>query len=70
MLTFLTGVATEVDVAGLMNSITSKLGDFSTDNLIVIVGAVLGITAGLVLFHFGFNYAKRKLMGALKKGKL
>ena len=67
---FLTDGATGVDVSGLMSSITGKLSDFSTDNLIVIIGAVLGITVGLVLLWFGFNYAKRKLMGAMKKGKL
>ena len=67
---FLTDGATAVDVSGLMSSITGKLTDFSTDNLIVIIGAVLGITVGLVLLWFGFNYAKRKLMGAMKKGKL
>lgn len=61
---------TAVNVTELMSSITGKLADFSTDNLIIIIGAVLGITVGLVLLWFGFNYAKRKLMGAMKKGKL
>lgn len=70
MFNFLTGTTTSVDASALMTSITGLLGDFSTDNLIIIIGAVLGITVGLVILWFGFNYAKRKLMGAMKKGKL
>lgn len=61
---------TAVNVTGLMSSITGMLTDFSTDNLIIIIGSVLGICVGLVLLWFGFNFAKRKLMGAMKKGKL
>ena len=59
-----------VDVSGLMTSVTGMLSDFSTDNLIVILGAVLGSCVGLSLLWFGFNYAKRKVSGALKKGRL
>lgn len=60
----------EVDVGGLVNSVTGMMGSFTTDNLILILTAGIGISAGLVLLWFGFNWIKRKVMGALKKGKL
>lgn len=68
MFNFLTG--TTIDMETMMSSITGGLGAFSTDNLIIIIAAVLGITVGPVLFWFGYNFAKRKLMGAVKKGRL
>ena len=64
------GAATTVDVSGMISSITGQLGAFSTDNLITIIGAAIGVSAGLVLLWFGYGFIKRKLMGALKKGKL
>lgn len=70
MFNFLTGTAAAVDMSGLVSSVTGMLGDFSTANLITLLTAGIGICAGLVLLWFGFNYLKRKLMGALKKGKL
>lgn len=67
----LTGTAaSSADMSGLVSSVTGMLGDFNTDNLIVLLTAGITICAGLVLLWFGFNYLKRKLMGALKKGKL
>ena len=69
MPSFLTGT-TAVDMSGITSSITGMLGDFSQTNLVTLLTAGVGIAAGLVLTWFGFNYLKRKLMGALKKGKL
>lgn len=54
----------------LLSGVTGALSDFSTGNLTKILVAGVGIAAGLVLLWFGFNYVKRKLMGALRKGKL
>lgn len=54
----------------LLSGITGSLSDFSTANLTKVLVAGVGIAAGLVLLWFGFNYVKRKLMGALRKGKL
>lgn len=61
---------TPVNVDTLISGVTGALGDFSTANLTKILVAGVGIAAGLVLLWFGFNYVKRKLMGALRKGKL
>lgn len=63
-------VTPTVDMGELTSSVTGMLGDFSTGNLITLLAAGIGICGGLVLLWFGFNYLKRKLMGALKKGKL
>ena len=70
LLTASTVVQPDVDVAGLTNSVTGMLGAFTTDNLVLILTAGIGICAGLVILWFGFNWLKRKVMGALKKGKL
>lgn len=59
-----------VNMGELTTSITGMLSDFSVANLTTLLGAGIGICAGLVLLWFGFNYLKRKLMGALKSGKL
>lgn len=61
---------TPVDMNSLLDGVTGSLSDFSTSNLTIILVAGVGIAAGLVLLWFGFNYIKRKLMGALRKGKL
>jgi len=61
----------DIDVTGLTSSVSGFLSNnFNTENLLVIIAAALGISVGLVLLWFGFNFIKRKLMGALKKGKL
>lgn len=59
-----------VNVDTLLSGVTGALSDFSTGNLTKIIVAGVGIAAGLVLLWFGFNYIKRKLMGALRKGRL
>lgn len=71
MLTAVTPTVADVDVSGLTSSVSGFLsGNFNTQNLLIIIAAALGISVSLVLLWFGFNYIKRKLMGALKKGKL
>lgn len=59
-----------VDVSQIATSVTGMLGDFSVENLLVFIGAGVGIAAGLVLTWFGVRYLSRKLMGALNKGRL
>ena len=59
-----------VDVQAIVTGITSNLEIFSTDNLLVFLGAGVVIAGGLVLTWFGVRYLTRKLMGALKKGRL
>lgn len=59
-----------VDVSTTANTVVGMFGDFSVTNLLIFIGAGVGIAAGLVLAWFGVRYLTRKLMGALKKGKL
>lgn len=61
---------TAVNVTEIASSITGMFTDFSTSNLLIFIGAGVGIAAGLVLVWFGIRFLTRKLMGALKKGKL
>ena len=61
---------TAVNVSEIATSITGMFGDFSTSNLLLFIGAGVGIAGGLVLTWFGVRFLTRKLMGALKKGKL
>lgn len=67
---WLKATTTAVDMSALLDGVTGSLSDFSTGNATKIIVAGVGIAAGLVLLWFGFNYVKRKLMGALRKGKL
>lgn len=62
--------AAAIDVSEITSSVTGMFTDFSVTNLLTFVGAGVGIAAGLVLAWFGVRYLTRKLMGALKKGKL
>lgn len=60
-----------VDVSELTTSVSGFLsGNFNTQNLLIIIAAALGISIGLVLLWFGYGFIKRKLMGALRKGRL
>lgn len=59
-----------VNVSEITTAVTGMFGDFSVTNLLVFIGAGVGIAAGLVLAWFGVRYLTRKLMGALKKGKM
>lgn len=59
-----------VNVSEIATTVTGMFGDFSVTNLLVFVGAGIGIAAGLVLAWFGVRFLTRKLMAALKKGKL
>ena len=61
---------TAVNVSEIITSVTGMFGDFSVANLLLFVGAGVALAAGLVLAWFGVRYLTRKLMGALKKGKL
>ncbi len=62
--------AAAVNVSELISTITGAFGDFTPANLLLFVVAGVGISAGLVLAWFGVRYLTRKLMGALKKGRL
>lgn len=74
MYVFLTAMLAEattaVNVGDMITTITGAFGDFTPTNLLLFVVAGVGIAAGLVLAWFGVRYLTRKLMGALKKGRL
>ena len=59
-----------VNVNEIITSVTGMFSDFSVANLLLFIGAGVGIAAALVLARFGVRYLTRKLMAALKKGKL
>lgn len=58
------------DVSGLTESIKGLFADFSSDNLIIIIGAALGIGIALFLFWFAYRFIKRQAVKGLTKGKL
>ena len=61
---------TAVNVSEIITSVTGMFSDFSVTNLLLFIGAGVGIAAAQVLAWFGVRYLTRKLMGALKKGRL
>lgn len=63
-------VAAAIDVSEIVTSVTGMFGDFTPANLLIFIGAGVGIAAGLVLTWFGVRFLTRKLMGALNKGRL
>lgn len=64
------GTATAVNVNEIITSVTGMFGDFSVANLLLFIGAGVALAAGLVLTWFGVRYLTRKLMGAIRKGRL
>lgn len=64
------GATTAVNVSEIITSVTGMFSDFSVSNLLLFIGAGIAIAASLVLAWFGVRYLTRKLMAALKKGKL
>ena len=53
-----------------ISGITGALSDFSTANLMSVLVAALGITAGLVIAWFAYRFITRRVASALRKGKL
>ena len=61
---------TAVNVSEIITSVTGMFSDFSVTNLLLFIGAGVAIASALVLAWFGVRYLTRKLMAALKKGRL
>lgn len=70
MISYLTATTTPVDVDSIISTVTGMFGDFSVTNLLLFIAAGVGVSAALVLAWFGVRFLTRKLMAALKKGKL
>ena len=61
----------EIDVTEMTSSITGILGQYFTfQNVVIIIGAGLGLSAGLAIGWFGARFLIRKISGAFKKGRL
>lgn len=60
-----------VDASEIASQVQGLLGtNFSVENLVAIIAVSLGLTVGLVLFHFAYKWIKGKVMSALKRGRL
>lgn len=63
-----TTVAT--DLPTWISSITGALSDFSVNNVITILVAVLAITVPFAIFWFAYRLVTRKVSKAMRKGKI
>ena len=61
---------TPVDTTSLVESIKGLFSDFSVSNLVIIIGAALGIGVTLFLFWFAYRFIKRQAVKGITKGKL
>lgn len=59
-----------VNVSEIITTVTGMFSDFSVTNLLLFIAAGVGLSAALVLAWFGVRFLTRKLMAALKKGRL
>lgn len=57
-------------VSGIRTLWDSIKGDLSIGSLVAIIGIVLGSCVILALFWFGLRYVIRKIMSAVKKGRV
>ncbi len=69
-MSILAEVTTATDLSSFLETVKTSLGDFNVANLGTVIAAGVGVAAVLVLCWFGYRFVSRKLMGALKKGKL
>ena len=61
----------DFDVSAVTSSITGILGQyFNFKNVVIIVGAALGLCSGLAIGWFAVRWLLRKVSGAFKKGRL
>lgn len=50
--------------------ITALSGQISVSTIVAVIGAIIGITVAIGFAWWGARYGTRKLMGALKGGKV
>lgn len=55
---------------GIQTIWDSIKADLSIGSVVSIIGIVIGTCVGLALFWFGLRYVIRKVMAAVKKGKV
>lgn len=61
---------TTTDMSSIVEQIKGLFGDFSVSNLVIIIGAALGLAIVLFLFWFAYRFIKRAVVKALKKGSI
>ena len=61
---------TPVDTSSLVEQIKGLFSDFTVANLVIIIGAALGIGVVLFLFWFAYRFIKRQAVKGITKGKL
>ena len=59
-----------IPVSSVAAEMVSQLGAFNIGNVLVIVGAAIGLAIPLVIGWFAINYIKRKVSGAMKGGNI
>lgn len=63
--------AATVDSSALAEQAKGLLsGVFTTDALVTIIGAALGIGVGLFIFWFAYRFIKKQAVKGITKGKL
>lgn len=63
--------AATVDSAALAEQAKGLLsGVFTTEALVTIIGAALGIGVGLFIFWFAYRFIKKQAVKGITKGKL
>lgn len=55
------------NIQTIIGDITSQI---SVSSVVSVIGAVLGVTVGFGFLWWGARYGIRKLMGAIKKGRV
>ena len=55
------------DFSAVTTALTTQI---SVSTIVAVIAAVIGLTVGIGFMWWGAKYATRKLMGALKKGKV
>lgn len=66
----ITMAVTSESLSGWLTSITGALTDFSVENVISILVAILAITVPFAIFWFAYRLVTRKVSKAMRKGKI
>lgn len=61
---------TALDASNVQTIIGDITSQISVSSVVSVIGAVLGVTVGFGFLWWGARYGIRKLMGAIKKGRV
>lgn len=62
--------STSVGYSDFSSIITALSGQISVSTIVAVIAAIIGITVAIGFAWWGARYGTRKLMGALKGGKV